>query len=184
MAKGKKTGGRKAGTPNKGFRAELDEVKACLPAVIPPKPLVDGDERDAAAQADDIMQHAGQMARAFRALIGKEDAPQQATVDAYLQWANVVLRTAALLLPYQRPTYRSIEVRTDKGIEERASRFGRFVGDPAERLAQIVVGAIIAQPDAVVPTTRPQDAPADAGVATTKPQAPAEPVDNGDGVIS
>jgi hypothetical protein len=58
MAKGKKTGGRKAGTPNKGFRAELDEVKACLRAVIPPKPLVDGDERDAAAQADDIMQHA------------------------------------------------------------------------------------------------------------------------------
>jgi hypothetical protein len=155
MAKGKKTGGRKAGTPN--------------------------DERDAAAQADDIMQHAGQMARAFRALIGKEDAPQQATVDAYLQWANVVLRTAALLLPYQRPTYRSIEVRTDKGIEERQTR---YIGDPAERLAQIVVGAIIAQPDAVVPTTRPQDAPADAGVATTKPQAPAEPVDNGDGVIS
>jgi hypothetical protein len=27
--------------------------------------------------------------------------------------ANVVLRVAAMLLPYQRPTYRSIEVRTD-----------------------------------------------------------------------
>jgi hypothetical protein len=37
MAKGKKTGGA--------------------------KPLVDGDERDAAAQADDIMQRAGQMMR-------------------------------------------------------------------------------------------------------------------------
>jgi hypothetical protein len=180
MAKGKKTGGRKAGTPNKGFRAELDEVKACLPAVIPPKPLVDGDERDAAAQADDIMQHAGQMARAFRALIGKEDAPQQATVDAYLQWANVVLRTAALLLPYQRPTYRSIEVRTDKGIEERASR---FVGDPAERLAQIVTSAIIAQPDAVVP---PSAAATKENCADGPDAArtPPEPVDNGDGVIS
>jgi hypothetical protein len=178
MAKGKKTGGRKAGTPNKGFRAELDEVKACLPAVIPPKPLVDGDERDAAAQADDIMQHAGQMARAFRALIGKEDAPQQATVDAYLQWANVVLRTAALLLPYQRPTYRSIEVRTDHGIEKRKTR---YIGDPAERLAQIVVGAIIAQPDAVATPATPQE-PAS---ATSGEAAEAiEPVDNGDGVIS
>jgi hypothetical protein len=29
---------------------------------------------------------------------------------------SVVLRTAAMLLPYQRPTYRSIEVHTDKGI--------------------------------------------------------------------
>jgi hypothetical protein len=180
MAKGKKTGGRKAGTPNKGFRAELDEVKACLPAVIPPKPLVDGDERDAAAQADDIMQHAGQMARAFRALIGKEDAPQQATVDAYLQWANVVLRTAALLLPYQRPTYRSIEVRTDKGIEERASR---FVGDPAERLAQIVTSAIIAQPDAAVAPADRQMTSSDSTDAETA-ATPPEPVDNGDGVIS
>jgi hypothetical protein len=184
MAKGKKTGGRKAGTPNKGFRQELDAIKTCLPAVIPPKPIIDADERDAAEQINEIMQHAGQVARAFRELMKDPDAPPQKTMDDYLMWANVVLRTAALLLPYQRPTYRSIEVRTDKGIEERASRFGRFVGDPAERLAQIVVGAIIAQPDAVVPTTRPQDAPADAGVATTKPQAPAEPVDNGDGVIS
>jgi hypothetical protein len=31
MAKGKKTGGRKAGTPNKGFRQELDAIKTCLP---------------------------------------------------------------------------------------------------------------------------------------------------------
>jgi len=138
MAKGKKTGGRKAGTPNKGFRQELDEVKACLPAVIPPKPIVDADEMDAAEQANDIMQHAGQMVRAFRALLANEKVPPQKTLDDYLVWVNVVMRAAALLLPYQRPTYRSIEVRTDKGIEERASR---FVGDPAERLAQIVVGA-------------------------------------------
>jgi hypothetical protein len=124
------------------------------------------------------MQHAGQMARAFRALIGKEDAPPTETIDNYMKWANVVLRVASMLLPYQRPAYRSIEVHTDKGVEERATR---FVGDPAERLAQIVVGAIIAQPDVVVPPTRPQDAPADAGGATTEPQAAAEPVDNGDG---
>jgi hypothetical protein len=181
MAKGKKTGGGKAGTPNKGFRQELDAIKTCLPAVIPPKPLVDGDERDAAAQADDIMQHAGQMVRAYRELMGKDTAPQQATVDAYLQWANVVLRTAALLLPYQRPTYRSIEVRTDKGLEERATR---FIGDPAERLAQIVVGGIIAQPeDVVVPNTAgtPSQASSDAPDAA---RTPPEPVDNGDGVIS
>jgi hypothetical protein len=66
--------------------------------------------------------------------------------DDFMAWMNVVLRTAAMLLPYQRPTYRSIEVHTDKGIEERQTR---YIGDPAERLAQIVVGAIIAQPDAV-----------------------------------
>jgi hypothetical protein len=178
MAKGKKTGGRKAGTPNKGFRQELDAIKTCLPAVIPPKPLVDGEERDAAAQADDIMQHAGQMVRAYRELMGKDTAPQQATVDAYLQWANVVLRTAALLLPYQRPTYRSIEVRTDKGIKAR-----RFIGDPAERLAQIITSAIIAQPDAAVAPAG-QMTSSDTSTDAATGDTPAEPVDNGDGVIS
>jgi hypothetical protein len=128
------------------------------------------------------MQHAGQVARAFRELMKDPDAPPQKTMDDYLMWANVVLRTAALLLPYQRPTYRSIEVRTDKGIEERASRFGRFVGDPAERLAQIVTSAIIAQPDAVVP---PSAAATKENCADGPDAArtPPEPVDNGDGVI-
>jgi hypothetical protein len=178
MAKGKKTGGRKAGTPNKGFRQELDAIKTCLPAVIPPKPIIDADERDAAEQINEIMQHAGQVARAFRELMKDPDAPPQKTMDDYLMWANVVLRTAALLLPYQRPTYRSIEVRTDKGLEERATR---YIGDPAERLAQIVVGAIIAQPDATAPVKKDAEAPNSPSDAAA---APAEPVDNGDGVIS
>jgi hypothetical protein len=59
------------------------------------------------------MQHAGQMMRAYRALLGKNTAPEQKTLDDYMRWTNVVLRVAAMLLPYQRPTYRSIEVRTD-----------------------------------------------------------------------
>jgi hypothetical protein len=158
------------------------------------------------------MQHAGQMAQAYRKLMGKDAAPQQKTLDDYLQWANLVLRTAALLLPYQRPTYRSIEVHTDKGIEERQTR---YIGDPAERLAQIVTGAIIAQSDMVVPeasndTQNPSnDAPDAAGTPRSngrmcvaegmgRPRcvgicenprdcacAPAPaPVDNGDGVLS
>jgi hypothetical protein len=100
-------------------------------------------------------------------------------MDDYLMWANVVLRTAALLLPYQRPTYRSIEVH-DKGIEERATR---FVGDPAERLAQIVTSAIIAQPDAAVAPADRQMTSSDSTDAETA-ATPPEPVDNGDGVIS
>jgi hypothetical protein len=179
MAKGKKTGGRKAGTPNKGFRAELDEVKACLPAVIPPKPLVDGDERDAAEQINEIMQHAGQVARAFRELMKDPDAPPRKTMENYLMWANVVLRTAALLLPYQRPTYRSIEVRTDKRIEAR-----RFIGDPAERLAQIITSAITAQPDAAVAPADRQMTSSDTSTDAETAATPPEPVDNGDGVIS
>jgi hypothetical protein len=129
------------------------------------------------------MQFAGREMRKVKALL--EDTPEnvspKAIRDEFSFWMNVVLRTAAMLLPYQRPTYRSIEVHTDRGLEEQRTR---YVGDPAERLVQIVVGAIRAQPDAVVPTTRPQNAPADADVTTTGPQAPAEPVDNGDGVIS
>jgi hypothetical protein len=164
------------------------------------------------------------MAQEYRKLMGKDAAPQQKTLDDYLQWANLVLRTAALLLPYQRPTYRSIEVHTDKGIEERVTRFNgdpaerlaqnlvlrtaalllpyqrptyrsievhtdkgieervtRFNGDPAERLAQIVVGAIIAQSDATAPVKKDAEAPNSPSDAAA---APAEPVDNGDGVIS
>jgi hypothetical protein len=150
MAKGKKTGGRKAGTPNKPqptLKLELDEIKSALPVPIPPKRLVNLDDKDAAAQADDIMQFAGREMRKAKSLMeappdGK-DAPTPAAVrDEFMTWANLVLRVASMLLPYQRPTYRSIEVRTDRGLEERQTR---YIGDPAERLAQIVVGAIIAQ---------------------------------------
>jgi hypothetical protein len=97
---------------------------------------------------DDIMQFAGQQMRKAKALL--EDTPPDvspaAVRDEFSFWMNVVLRTAAMLLPYQRPTYRSIEVRTDRGLEEQRTR---YVGDPAERLVQIVVGAIRARPDAV-----------------------------------
>jgi hypothetical protein len=97
-----------------------------------------------------------------------------------MRWMNVVLRTAAMLLPYQRPTYRSIEVHTDKGIEERQTR---YIGDPAERLAQIVVGAILAQPDVVMPATAGPP-PSKASTDTETGATPAPAVDNGDGVIS
>jgi hypothetical protein len=49
-------------------------------------------------------------------------------------WMNVVMRAAGLLLPYQRPTYRSIEVRTDRGLEERQTR---YIGDPASSLPRV-----------------------------------------------
>jgi hypothetical protein len=84
------------------------------------------------------------------------------------------------LLPYQRPTYRSIEVRTEHGIEERSTR---FIGDPAERLAQIVVGAIIAQPDIVAPANRPRPDGAAENAEKTADNPRTEPVDNGDGVL-
>jgi hypothetical protein len=174
--------GRPKGKRDGTLRDGLEEVKAALPALIPPKLIVDADEKDAAAQANAIMQHAGQMAQAYRKLMGKENVPPQQTHDEYMRWANLVLRIAALLLPYERPTYRSIEVRTDHGIEKRKTR---YIGDPAERLAQIVVGAIIAQPeDVVVPNTAgtPSQASSDAPDAAGTP--PSEPVDNGDGVIS
>jgi hypothetical protein len=151
-----------------------------VPAIIPPKPIVDADEKDAAEQANEIMQHAGQMVRAYRELMGKSTAPDQKTLDDYMRWSNVVLRVASMLLPYQRPTYRSIEVRTDKGIEERQTR---YIGDPAERLAQIVVGAILATPEA---GNSAEHAVQTADLHRTEPATePAnEPVDNGDGVIS
>jgi hypothetical protein len=79
-----------------------------------------------------------------------------------------------MLLPYQRPTYRSIEVRTDRGLEERQTR---YIGDPAERLAQIVVGAIIAQSGA---TVTPSDATNGAQNATSAaPDAAVTPRSNG-----
>jgi hypothetical protein len=114
MAKGKKTGGRKAELRTRGFGRNWTRSSATCRTIIPPKPIVDADERDAADQTNDITQHAGQMMRAFRAMMGKENAPPAETVDSYMKWMNVVLRTAAMLLPYQRPTYRSIEVHTDK----------------------------------------------------------------------
>jgi hypothetical protein len=108
------------------------------------------DDKDAAAQADDIMQFAGRQMRKAKALL--EDTPSNvspaAARDEFMVWMNIVMRAASMLLPYQRPTYRSIEVRTDRGLEERQTR---HIGDPAERLAQIVVGAILAQPDVVAP---------------------------------
>ena len=170
---------------------ELDEVRRNLPAVIPPKRLVDLDDKDAAAQADYIMQFAGRMMRKAQALL--EDTPENMSPavvrDEFLQWMNVVMRAASMLLPYQRPTYRSIEVRTDKGIEARATR---FIGDPAERLAQIVVGAILAQPDVVVPNSKNPGAGAESSMMAAEgrtgdsnsPTGAIEPVDNGDGVIS
>jgi hypothetical protein len=75
--------------------------------------------------------------------------------------------------------YRSIEVRTDRGLEERQTR---YIGDPAERLAQIVVGAIIAQPDVVMPS--PTHEPEEQERVSAEGGDPPEPVDNGDGVIS
>jgi hypothetical protein len=177
-----------AGRPKRGqskgptLKEELAEIKNTLPAIIPPKRLVDADDKDAAAQADDIMQHAGREMRKARALMDEpaEGACVAALRDDYLQWANVVLRVASLLLPYQRPTYRSIEVRTDRGLEEQRTR---YVGDPAERLAQIVVGAILAQPDAVAPQPVKTEAEAVNNHAEAG-TAPAPAVDNGDGVIS
>jgi hypothetical protein len=155
---------------------------------IPPKRLVNLDDKDAAAQADEVMQFAGRMMRKAKALL--EDTPPNvspaAVRDEFMVWMNIVMRAASMLLPYQRPTYRSIEVRTDRGLEEQRTR---HVGDPAERLVQIVVGAIRAQPDAVAPERQmtpskaPNGAPdADTPDADCAPDAPA--VDNGDGVIS
>src|SRR5262245_12254432 len=169
---GKRSGaGRPKGSREHTLRDKVEENRACLPVVVQPKRLVDVDDKDAAAQADEIMQFAGRMMRKAKALL--EDTPENlspaAVRDEFMQWMNVVMRAASMLLPYQRPTYRSIEVRTDKGLEERASR---YIGDPAERLAQIITSAIISQPDIPMPTHRPQ------------PDGAPEPVDNGDGVIS
>jgi hypothetical protein len=155
---------------NKTLRDRVEEISTQLPVVIQPKRLVDTDDKDAAAQADHLMQFAGREMRKAQALLAgpPKDSPVGVLRDEFMMWANLVLRTASILLPYQRPTYRSIEVRTDRGLEERQTR---YIGDPAERLAQIVVGAILAQPDAVVPTTRPQDAPADAVITDSGPES-------------
>ena len=61
--------------------------------------------------------------RALRAVVNPEAAADDKDVANYLKWANVVLRTAALLSPYQQPTYRAIEVRTDRAEDERSRRF-------------------------------------------------------------
>src|SRR5262249_3185670 len=73
--------GRPKGRKNATIREEVREIQRSLPTVIPPKLIVDGDEKDAAAQANDIMQHAGQMMRAYRALIDNTAAPQQSIAD-------------------------------------------------------------------------------------------------------
>jgi hypothetical protein len=128
------------------------------------------------------MQFAGREMRKAKALL--EDTPGNvspaAVRDEFSYWMNVVLRTAAMLLPYQRPTYRSIEVRTEHGIEQRQTR---YIGDPAERLAQIVVGAILAQPDVPASVNTGAEAVNSSSDAGAPEPAPA-PVDNGDGVIS
>jgi hypothetical protein len=135
---------------NKTLRDKVEDLSRNLPVPVPPKRLVNLDDKDAAAQADDIMQFAGREMRKAKSLMeappdGKDAPTPTAVRDEFMTWANLVLRVASMLLPYQRPTYRSIEVRTDRGIEERQTR---YIGDPAERLAQIVVGAILRQPDA------------------------------------
>jgi hypothetical protein len=60
--------GRPKGKRDGTLRDGLEEVKAALPVLVPPKLIVDADEKDAAAQANTIMQHAGQMAEAYRKL--------------------------------------------------------------------------------------------------------------------
>jgi hypothetical protein len=192
--------GRKPGSKNKkGSLAErLDELSRNLPVPLPPKRLVSLDDKDAAAQADEVMQFAGRMMRKAKALL--EDTPPNvspaAVRDEFMVWMNIVMRAASMLLPYQRPTYRSIEVRTDRGLEEQRTR---YVGDPAERLVQIVVGAIHAQPDipdaAGTPRSNGRMCVAEAmgrprcvgrcenpRDCTVEPEP--EPVDNGDGVMS
>jgi len=132
--------GRPKGRKNATIREEVREIQRSLPTVIPPKLIVDGDEKDAAAQANDIMQHAGQMMRAYRALIDNTAAPQQSIADNYMRWANVVLRVASMLLPYQRPTYRSIEIRDERGAEDRR----RIFDDPRQEFNRLIIGAVAA----------------------------------------
>src|SRR5262249_23039146 len=118
----RKGAGRPPGShgKNKTLRDRVEDLSRTLPVVIPPKPIIDADEKDAAAQANEIMQHAGKMAQLYRgALLAKESSPPQKALDEYMHWVNVVLRIAAMLLPYQRPTYRSIEIRDERGAEDR-----------------------------------------------------------------
>jgi hypothetical protein len=48
---------RPKGSKNKGIREEVDEIRAMLPAIIPPKTLP-VEHRDAAGHIDNIMQAA------------------------------------------------------------------------------------------------------------------------------
>jgi hypothetical protein len=122
------------------------------------------------------------MARAFQALMASDELPPKKTVDDYLLWANLVLRTAALLLPYQRPTYRSIEVRTERLEDDRR----RVFDNPREELGRMIIGAVLAV------QARMGAAPDAAGTPEDRQMTPAEasndatpaPVDNGDGVLS
>jgi hypothetical protein len=63
----------------------------------PRKRLVDLDDKDAAAQADDIMQFAGREMRKAKALL--EDPPKDiamnAVRDEFMQWMHVDARRAA-----------------------------------------------------------------------------------------
>jgi hypothetical protein len=144
------------------------------------------------------------MMRAYRELMGKNTAPEQKTLDDYMRWTNVVLRVAAMLLPYERPTYRSIEVRTDHIEGDRR----RMFDNPREELNRLILGAVLtvqARMDAAAP---PPEASSDGkqrgngrmcvAEAMGRPRCvgicenprdcssapePA-PVDNGDGVLS
>jgi hypothetical protein len=169
--------GRPKGKKGATLREELTEVKAVLPVVVPPIPIIDADEKDAAEQANDIMQHAGQMMRAYRELMGKSTAPEQKTIDDYMRWANVVLRVASMLLPYQRPTYRSIEVRTDRVEDDRR----RILDDPREELNRLIMSAAL--------TVRGRmdaagTSPAQSSTNAETDAVPTAPVDNGDGILS
>jgi hypothetical protein len=109
---------------------------------------------------------------------------------------QVVLATAGKLIPYQRPTYRSVEVRDGRESEQRR----RIFDNPREELGRMIVGAVLAV-QAKEPIEPVEPAPSGKCVAEamgrprctvqcenprdcTATVEPVRAVDNGDGVIS
>jgi predicted metal-dependent phosphoesterase TrpH len=110
--------GRPKGKRDTTLRDAVEDIRRNLPAVIPPKPI-SVEEADAAGHIDNIMQHAARMAASYAPAAPGQPANKNESVELYLKWTEIVLVTAGKLIPYQRPTYRSVEVRDERANEQR-----------------------------------------------------------------
>jgi hypothetical protein len=127
---------------------------------------------DAAGHIDNIMQHAARMAAYYAPAAAGQPKNVNESVEQYLKWTEVVLVTAGKLIPYQRPTYRSVEVRDGREHDQRR----RIFDNPREELGRMIVGAVLAVQAKTAEPVEPKP------VEPDEPTPPA--VDNGDGVIS
>src|SRR5262245_17533781 len=98
MARGHKTGGRKAGTKNRRT-VERERLAAQLAADTPPELVADAVHKLGKDVLASYMLTFDQMA---------QDAKRQGDHAAFRQYAALAVETAHKLAPYQSPTFRAV----------------------------------------------------------------------------